>query len=116
MSLVWERLLGRSGGGRIDPHFAGTGCRLRQPSGESLGVRRVRLGENRRARRQALLGQPVVNVVRGQQAEPAVAVLGVVPGEEDLAVRAAILDRAKTLREVRPVLHGLELGFGEWVV
>ena len=43
-------------------------------------------------------------------------VLGVVPGEEDVAVGAGVLDRAEARREVRPVLQRLELRLGERVV
>jgi len=35
-------------------------------------------------------------------------VLGVVPGKEDVAVGAGILDRAEARRECRPVLQRLE--------
>ena len=35
--------------------------------------------------------------------------LGVVPGEEGLAVRAGVLDAAEALGELGAVLHGLEL-------
>jgi hypothetical protein len=52
----------------------------------------------------------VVNVGGGVQAEAAVAVLVVVPGEEDLAVRSCCLDRVEAAGEVRPVLDDWE----EW--
>ena len=63
--------------------------------------------------RDALVGVAVVDVVRRQQAEAAVPVLGVVPEKERLAMRAGVLDRAEALREVGPVLQGLELRFRE---
>jgi len=53
-------------------------------------------------------GASVVDVGGGVQAEPAVAVLVVVPGEEVLAVRPGGLDG----REARPVLQRLELRLG----
>jgi len=53
---------------------------------------------------------------RGHQADPAVAMLAVVPVEEPLAVRAGVLDRAEPLREVGPVLQGLELRLGVRIV
>jgi len=43
-------------------------------------------------------------------------VLGVVPGEEDLAEAAGVVGRAETLGELGPVLQGLELTFRERVV
>ena len=51
-----------------------------------------------------------------QQTEADVMVLGVVPGEEDVAVGPGILDRPEPPRERRAVLQRLELGFGERVV
>jgi hypothetical protein len=48
-----------------------------------------------------------MNVGCGVQAEPAVAVLVVVPAEEFLAVRPGGLDRGEPGRERRPVLQGL---------
>ncbi len=72
-------------------------------------MRGVGRGEHGRSRRHALLRPAVVNVGRRQQAEAGVMVLGVVPGEEDVAVGAGILDRAEARRECRPVLQCLEL-------
>ena len=54
-------------------------------------------------------GLAVVDVGGGVQAEAAVTVLVVVPGEEVLAVRPGGLDRGEPGGEVRPVLQGLEL-------
>ena len=115
MSLV-ERLLGRSRRRGVDPHLRGPGRWLRPPAGEAFGVRGVGRGEHGRARRDALVGVAMVHVVGRQQAEAAVPVLGVVPGEERVAVGAGIVDRAEALREVRPVLQGLELRLREGVV
>ena len=61
-------------------------------------------------------GAAVVDVGGGVQAEPAVAVLVVVPGEEVLAVRPGGLDRGEPGGEGRPVLQGLELRLGVRVV
>ena len=55
------------------------------------------------------LGVTVVHAVRGHVANTRVAVHGVVPSKERLAMRARILDAAKARGEIRPVLHGLEL-------
>jgi hypothetical protein len=57
-----------------------------------------------------------VDVGGGVQAESAMAMIFVVPGEEPLAVGAGCLDRGEPAREVRPVLQRLELGLGERVV
>jgi len=61
-------------------------------------------------------GAAVVDVGGGVQAESAVMMVVVVPGEEFLAVRAGGLDRAEPGGERRPVLQGLELGLGVRVV
>ena len=45
-----------------------------------------------------------MDVVRRHVADAGVTVLGVVPGEEDLAMGARILDAAETLGEAGPVL------------
>jgi hypothetical protein len=52
-------------------------------------------------------GATVVDVGGGVQAEAAVMMLVVVPGEEFLAVRAGGLDRGEPGGERRPVLQGL---------
>jgi hypothetical protein len=89
---------GRNSLGACSSEIASLATRAGQPPFvESFGVCRVRLGQHCRACRHALLGQPVVNIMRGQQAEPSVAVLRVVPRKEDVAVRAGILDRAEAL-------------------
>ena len=66
-------------------------------------------GEHGRPRSNARLGQPVTHVKRCQQTKAGMMVLGVVPGEEDMTVCPRVLDRAETLREIRPVLERLEL-------
>ena len=68
-------------------------------------------GEHTGSRGNALLGQAVVHISGRQQAEPRVMVLCVVPGEEDVAVRPGVLDRAETCRERWAVLERLELRF-----
>ncbi len=97
MSLVEERLLGRSGLGWIDPDGRGRRRRLRHAAGKPLGMRGMRRRQDLGAGHDARLGQAVVDIVGREQAEAGVAVLGVVPGEEDLAMRPGILDRG-TLR------------------
>lgn len=56
-------------------------------------------------------GVAVVDVGGGVQAESAVAVVVVVPGEEFLAVGAGGLDRGEPGGKRRPVFQGLELRF-----
>ena len=53
------------------------------------------------------LGSAVVDVGGGVQAQPGVAMLLVVPGEEGLAVRSGGLDRGELAGEVGPVLQSL---------
>jgi hypothetical protein len=58
----------------------------------------------------------VMHSSRGQQIESGVMMLEVVPGKELLAETASILNRSETVRILRPLLHGFEVGFGEGVV
>lgn len=58
----------------------------------------------------------MVDVVGREEPETTVAVLVALAAEEVDAVGPAVLDGAEALREVGPVLHGLELGLGERVV
>lgn len=62
-----------------------------RPGGESFRRGRVGRGEHGRPRRNALLGQSVMHVKRCQQSKARMMVLGVVPGEELVAVRPRIL-------------------------
>ena len=62
------------------------------------------------------LGMAAVNAVRGHVGDAAVTMLGVVPGEEYLAIGTGILDTAKARGEAGPVLQGLELGLRIGVV
>src|SRR3984885_8226886 len=52
----------------------------------------------------------------GHPTNSAVAMVMVVPAEELLAMSASIFDRAEAIREVRPVLQGLELRLGVRIV
>jgi hypothetical protein len=61
-------------------------------------------------------GVPVVEVGRGVQADPGVAVVVVVPGQERLAVRPGGLEGAEPGGEPGPVFQGLELRLGVRVV
>jgi hypothetical protein len=66
--------------------------------------------------REPRLGEVKVHVVRGQHAQPAVMMLGVVPSEEVDAIRPGILERAEAHGKRGPVLEGLELRLGEGTV
>jgi len=61
-------------------------------------------------------GEPMVDIMRREQPEFDVVMLGVVPGEEVAAEGAAVFERAEAAREVGQVLHRLELRLGEGVV
>ena len=58
----------------------------------------------------------VMNGGRGQQIESRVVMPVVIPGKELLAEAASILNGAKPVGILRPILQGLEVGFGKWVV
>jgi hypothetical protein len=60
-----------------------------------VGMRSEGCGQDLRSVGDELVGQPVVNGMRGEQADAAVSVFGVVLGEECPAERAGILDVAK---------------------
>ena len=57
-----------------------------------------------------------MHIVRREQPEPDVMMRVVVPGEEVAAEAAPVFERTETAREAGPVLEGLELRLGEWVV
>ena len=59
------------------------------------------------------VGASMVDVGGGVQAQTAVTVLVVVPGEEALAMGSGGLDRVEAAGEVGPVFQGLELRLGE---
>ena len=65
---------------------------------------------------QHALGSMMMDVVRGEHRDPAVAMLGVVPGEERSAEGDGGGDVAEAPREAGVVLQGLELRLGERVV
>lgn len=51
------------------------------------------------------LGLPEVNHCRGEQADPGMTMLLVLPVEELLTEGTAVLDAAEALRELRAILH-----------
>jgi hypothetical protein len=61
-------------------------------------------------------GGAVVDVGGGVQAQAAVPMLVVIPGEKDLAVSPGGLDGGEATGEVGPVFQCLELGFAKRVV
>ena len=63
-----------------------------------------------------LLRSTLVDVVRRQVCDPAVAMLGVVPREEGPAESLGGFLAGETRGETRVVLEGLELGLGEGIV
>ena len=63
-----------------------------------------------------LFCQTVMNSFQGEQPDPRMPMFCVIPGKEVLAEAPAVLNAAKTTREIRTVLEGLELRLGEQVV
>src|SRR3990172_6716551 len=110
------RVPGRSGLGWVDPDFRGARRRLWEAAREALRVCGMGRGEHGGRRGHALLGEAVVHIMGRQQSQAAVMMFDVVPGEEDVAVGAGVLDRAEPRRESRPVLQRLELRLRERVV
>ena len=80
-----------------------------RPGGELSLVSGMGGGEHSGSRCDALLGQPVMHVKRGQQSKARMMVLGVVPGEEDMTVRPSVLHRAEPRGKRRAVFQRLEL-------
>ena len=83
---------------------------------ESFWILLKSLAENGLTLGDDLIGPAVVERFRGKETDASVMVLGVVPREESLAKGAGVLDRAKAIGELRPVLQGFELAFRERVV
>src|SRR5947199_5287542 len=76
----------------IDPILGRSRSGRRAARGRPLGMGGVRRGEHGTALGDALLRQADVHVMGRQQAEAGVVMLGVVPGEEGLAVSARVLE------------------------
>jgi hypothetical protein len=102
--------------GLVDPHLLGQAGRLGWLADEPFGMGGEGALEDRGAGGDDLPGTAVVDVGGGEQRDPAVTVLKVVPAEEALAERAGVGDAAEPVREGRVVLEGLELAFGVGVV
>ena len=73
-------------------------------------------GEDGLALADDVVGPSVVEDLGGEEADAGVMMLGVVPGKEDLAEAAGVLNGAKTIRKLRAVFQGFELTFREGVV
>ena len=97
----------------VDPNSGGRWRRRGRACRKALGMGGMRGGEDASSRGHALIGEAVVDVVRSQQADAAVAVLAVVPVKEGTAVGATVLCGAEALGKVGPVLERLELRLGE---
>lgn len=83
---------------------------------EVLGVLLEGRGQGRIPMDGDALGVAVVHVGRGHERDTDVAAGFVVPAEEGLTERAAILYRGEVVREIGPVLERLELRLRKWVV
>ena len=113
MSFSW---LGWAGLGRVDPDGIGQRRGARRFADEAFGMLLEGFGEDALPVVQDLGGKPVLDQVRCQQGDAAVVVFVVVPVEEDVAMGAGVFQRAEAIRELGPVLQGLELAFRERVV
>ena len=63
-----------------------------------------------------LLCLPVMEHLRGEQADPRVSMFLVIPLEKGLAESPGILDAAETFRKIRSILKGFELRLRKGVV
>jgi len=102
---------GRCLPGRVDPHRGRQIRRLRPSLDEPFGMRRIRGGEHALAMRAHRDGLSGMDDSRRQETERTVTMLVVVPAEEGLPERPAILDRSESLRKLGTVLERLAVGF-----
>src|ERR1035438_1244920 len=65
---------------------------------------------------QDFCGEPVMDCFWSKKVDAGMPMLFVVPPEKVLAKSSCILNATKTLREIRPVLEGLELRLGKRVI
>ena len=86
------------------------------PSNEAFGMTGPGGLKGPPALLQHVLGSIVMDVVRGEHRDPAMAMFGVVPREERSAEGDRGGDVVEAAREAGVVLQGLELGLGEGVV
>jgi hypothetical protein len=102
--------------GLVDPHLLGESEGLGWFADKPLGVGGVGVVEHDLAGSKDLLGAAEVHIGRGEQGDPAMVVLVVVPAERALVEAAGVLDRAEPVGEGGVVLEGLELALGVGVV
>jgi len=85
-------------------------------SDEAFGIPLESLTENNLALGDDFIGAAIMEHFGCEQADAGVMVLDVVPGEEDLAEGAGVLDGSETIGKLGPVLQGFELAFREGIV
>ena len=76
----------------------------------------VRLRHDGMSGPEHLLCLPVMEHLRGEQADPRVPMFLVIPSEKGLAESPGILDAAETFRKIRSILKGFELRLRKGVV
>lgn len=79
-------------------------------------MRRVGVVENRLALRYPCRSAAMVNVLGCQECDAAAAMIGVMPGYEPTTEVSRLCDVRKRRREIRMILHGLEVRFDVRVV
>jgi hypothetical protein len=89
--------------GLVDPYRLRVAGRLGWLADEALGVGVIGGVQHRASGKGDLLGPAGVDVCGGQQPDPGVMVLEVVPAEEPLAEATGVLQRAEPVREGRVV-------------
>src|SRR3954453_18523607 len=102
--------------GSIDPRGFGDRRRFGRFADEPFRVCGVGGVEYAGALVTDCLGEAVVDVGGGMQAQPGVAGFIVIPTEKILTVQSSFLDRAEPAGEVGPVFQRLKLGLAERVV
>src|SRR5206468_9668709 len=112
----WGILSGRFLRSRVDPHRRRQIGRLRTALDEPFGMRRVGRVEDLTPLVAHTSGLIEMHDGGRQKPKAAVAMLLVVPAEEDLPKCTAILNRSKTLRKLRTILQRFELRFGKRIV
>src|SRR6266540_650460 len=100
----------------VDPDGGRQIGRLRRSVDEAFRMRPVRGGQDQFPMRAHRRGLAEMDDGRLQEAEPTVMMLVVVPAKERSAERAAIFDRAETVRKLRAIFERPEVGFGKRIV
>ena len=102
--------------GLVDPGSGRERRRRRRSLDEAFGRRGVGGRKDAGAVGVDRFGASVMDGVGGHEADPGVAVLAVVPGEELATEAAGVLDRVEACGEAGPVFQRLELRLGVGVV